>query len=192
MFTIQALKKRALFIFRLIVAILGKLCCCFKRRKNIGELPYTIAHQSPQTYWKSVSNGEKWEGWNDTPFVISVEEKIMEYRRKKTESEVVAEEKVEADFFTDMQPKVVQTRKAYVGSCDNTGVQSSNLFAVKTDEVLPPYVDELGILEDTNKCDKTEEWDTEIDIESVNSALREVKEFYSAKYGNFRYFILFF
>ncbi len=35
----------------------------------------------------------------------------MEYRRKKAESEVVAEEKVETDFFTDMQPKVVQTRK---------------------------------------------------------------------------------
>ncbi|KAM3727645.1 putative receptor-binding cancer antigen [Dirofilaria immitis] len=173
MSTIQALKKRALFVFRLVVAIFGKLCCCFRRRKNIAELPYTI-HQT-QTYFKSASNEEKWEGWNDTPFITSVEEKIIEYRRKKAESEVVAKEEIEVDYFSDMQPKVMQTLKAYIGNSDNTEVQSSNLFAVKTDEMLPPCLGELGTLEDTNTCDETEEWDNQVDIESINNILREQK-----------------
>uniref|UniRef100_A0A0R3RYS2 Receptor-binding cancer antigen expressed on SiSo cells n=1 Tax=Elaeophora elaphi TaxID=1147741 RepID=A0A0R3RYS2_9BILA len=174
MSTIQALKKRALFIFRLIVAILSRLCCCVKRRKNIGELPFTVAHQNPQTYWKSVSNDEKWKGWSDTPFVTSVEEKIVEYRRKKAESEVVSEEK-EMDFFNDMQPKVMQTRRAYIDNYQNTPIQNSNLFAVKTDEVPSSDLGELGNLEDMNLHDETEDWDNQIDIESVKNALLEQK-----------------
>ncbi|KAL3990622.1 hypothetical protein ACH3XW_32540 [Acanthocheilonema viteae] len=175
MSTIQALRKRALFVFRLITTIFSRLCCCFKRRKNIGELPYTVAHQSPQTYWKSVSNEEKWEGWSNTPFVNSVEEKIIEYRRKKAESEVVAEQRDEADFFNDMQPKVVQTRRAFIDNYCNTPIQNSNLFAVKIDEVLPSHLGELDNLEDASTYDENEVWDTQIDIESVDKALREQK-----------------
>uniref|UniRef100_A0A915PCM1 PNPLA domain-containing protein n=1 Tax=Setaria digitata TaxID=48799 RepID=A0A915PCM1_9BILA len=181
MFTIQVLKKRVLYIFRLVLVVLGRLCCCFKRRKNIGELPYTVAHQSPQTFLKSVANEEQWKGWSETPFVSSVEDKIIEYRRKKAEPEVVTEEKNETDFFNDMQPKVLQTQRqefpvtiqAYVGNVDDTEIRSSNLFAVKTDQMLPSYFGELGTLEDGNAYDETEEWDTQIDIEGVNNVLRE-------------------
>ncbi|VDN91224.1 unnamed protein product [Brugia pahangi] len=184
MCAIQTLKKRALFIFRLIIAILGRLCCCIKRRKNIGELPYTVAHQNPQIYWGSDTNKEKWEDWSDTPFVTSVEEKIIEYRRKKAESEIVVEETAETDFFNDMQPKVVQTPRAYISNYDNTPAQSSNLFAMKTDQhqLLSSNLGELGNLEDTNTHDEAEEWDTQIDIESVDNALREVREFNLSKY----------
>ncbi|CAG9535686.1 unnamed protein product [Cercopithifilaria johnstoni] len=175
MSTIQSLRKRALFIFRLIAAILNRICCCVKRRKNIGELPYTVAHQSPQTHWRSVSNEEKWEEWSGTPFVTSIEEKIIEYRRKKAESEVVAEDRDKADFFNDMQPKVVQTRRAYIDNYCNAPIQNSNLFAVKTDEVVPSHLGELGNLEDTNTYNEIEDWETHIDIESVNNALREQK-----------------
>ncbi|EJW87437.1 hypothetical protein WUBG_01650 [Wuchereria bancrofti] len=181
MCTIQTLKKRALFIFRLIVAILGRLCCCIKRRKNIGELPYTVVHQNPQTYWESGTNKEKWEGWSDTPFVTSVEEKIIEYRRKKAESEVIAEETAEMDFLMICNQKLyrLQELDAYISNHDNTPAQSSNLFAMKTDQhqLLSSHLGELGNLEDTNTYDEAEEWDTQIDIESVDNALREVKEF---------------
>ncbi|VBB33535.1 unnamed protein product [Acanthocheilonema viteae] len=123
----------------------------------------------------SVSNEEKWEGWSNTPFVNSVEEKIIEYRRKKAESEVVAEQRDEADFFNDMQPKVVQTRRAFIDNYCNTPIQNSNLFAVKIDEVLPSHLGELDNLEDASTYDENEVWDTQIDIESVDKALREQK-----------------
>uniref|UniRef100_A0A1I7VFI6 Receptor-binding cancer antigen expressed on SiSo cells n=1 Tax=Loa loa TaxID=7209 RepID=A0A1I7VFI6_LOALO len=149
MSTIQALRKRALFFFRLIIAILGRLCSCFKRRKNIGELPYTVANRNPQAYWKSALSEEQWKGWSDTPFVTSVEEKIIEYRRKKAGPE------------------------AYIGNYHNISAQSSNLFGVETDQLLPSHLNELGSLEDTNTHDEAENWDTQIDIEGVDNALRE-------------------
>ncbi|EFO21136.1 hypothetical protein LOAG_07351 [Loa loa] len=173
MSTIQALRKRALFFFRLIIAILGRLCSCFKRRKNIGELPYTVANRNPQAYWKSALSEEQWKGWSDTPFVTSVEEKIIEYRRKKAGPEVATEGEIEADFFNDMQPKVVQTPRAYIGNYHNISAQSSNLFGVETDQLLPSHLNELGSLEDTNTHDEAENWDTQIDIEGVDNALRE-------------------
>ncbi|VDM99477.1 unnamed protein product [Thelazia callipaeda] len=108
---IRVVMKRALFLFRLIGAILRRLLCCFKRKKNIGELPYTIVHQSPQTFSEKASGNGHWEGWGDSVFVTSVEEKIKEYRRKKEELETVSEENNGSDYFNDMQPKVIQTKK---------------------------------------------------------------------------------
>ncbi|VDM14002.1 unnamed protein product [Wuchereria bancrofti] len=46
---------------------------------------------------------------------------------------------------------------------------------MKTDQhqLLSSHLGELGNLEDTNTYDEAEEWDTQIDIESVDNALRE-------------------
>lgn len=49
-------------------------------------------------------------------------------------------------------------------------------------------VDEFGMLEDANTNDEIEKWDTEIDIASVNNALREVKEFYFYRIWKFQIF----
>ncbi len=44
------------------------------------------------------------------------------------------------------------------------------------------------MLEDANTNDEIEKWDTEIDIASVNNALREVKEFYFYRIWKFQIF----
>lgn len=38
---------------------------------------------------------------------------------------------------------------------------------------------ELGNLEDTDTYDEAEDWDTQIDIEGVDKALREVRDFFT-------------
>uniref|UniRef100_A0A915AHT2 Receptor-binding cancer antigen n=1 Tax=Parascaris univalens TaxID=6257 RepID=A0A915AHT2_PARUN len=169
--------RRFLFMFRFVVSCLKRVLCCLRGRKDVDSLPFTVHDNGIDSrhHFNASELENQWNSWNKDPFANVVEEKIGEYRRKKIEMLTQQETtQPEPDFFTDMQPNVRRTRKAFVGSSSgDVGTKKEDLFAFR-DEGIPfiPASNELGDLDESSAL-REDRWDTQIDVDNVDDLLKE-------------------
>ncbi|EYB91160.1 hypothetical protein Y032_0209g2088 [Ancylostoma ceylanicum] len=84
--------------------------CFMRKRENIGELPFTVVvrQSAPEDPYPSAVTSSDWDGrWDEKQ---AVEDKIEEWRRKKTESNQSPKDD-DIDFFNDMQPDIKKPKK---------------------------------------------------------------------------------
>ncbi|KHN80533.1 Receptor-binding cancer antigen [Toxocara canis] len=169
--------RKIFSLVRIILSCLKRVLCCLKRRRGSETLPFIASRDHPSARYQldPAESANQWDSWSNKPFTNVVEEKIDEYRRKKMEMMSQQENPPEEpDFFTDMQPNVKRTRKAFVGSTSGSmDAKKENLFAFKDD--LVPFTansNELGDLDET-PTNNEDSWDTHIDIDDVDDLLKE-------------------
>uniref|UniRef100_A0A9J2PTG8 Receptor-binding cancer antigen expressed on SiSo cells n=1 Tax=Ascaris lumbricoides TaxID=6252 RepID=A0A9J2PTG8_ASCLU len=172
--------RKFLSILRFVVSCLKRVLCCLRGHKGVDSLPFTVHDNGidSRRHFNTSELENQWNNWNKDPFTNVIEEKIDEYRRKKIEMLTQQETtQREPDFFTDMQPNVKRTRKAFVGSSSgDVDTKKENLFAFK-DEGIPfiPASNELGDLDESSTL-REDRWDTQIDIDDVDDLLKEQRK----------------
>jgi len=133
-------------------AVVGRVFCCFRRRRKLSSagLPTSVDVQVvPQQ--DQEESAELW-GWEEQPSaVVTVEDKIREYRQSRTRlSSDLEQPQTEEDFFTDMTPSIRRTQKLLPTPAELETLPAGGLssrLAYQTDS-LTPQVSELTELEE--------------------------------------------
>ncbi|VDK59301.1 unnamed protein product [Cylicostephanus goldi] len=102
---------RVIRLFHSILGLFKRAMCFMRKRENIGELPFTVVvrHSAPEDPYPSAVTSTGWdEHWDEKQ---AVEDKIEEWRRKKTETNQSSPTGEDIDFFNDMQPEIKKPKK---------------------------------------------------------------------------------
>ncbi|EYB91157.1 hypothetical protein Y032_0209g2088 [Ancylostoma ceylanicum] len=133
---------RVIRLFQSILGLLKRAMCFMRKRENIGELPFTVVvrQSAPEDPYPSAVTSSDWDGrWDEKQ---AVEDKIEEWRRKKTESNQSPKDD-DIDFFNDMQPDIKKPKKLVLKPkvSSQKSQENRNLFGYTDDS----NVDVVGV-----------------------------------------------
>ncbi|ETN84973.1 hypothetical protein NECAME_01535 [Necator americanus] len=152
---------RVIRLFQSILGLLKRVMCFMRKRENIGELPFTVVvrQSAPDDPYPSAVTSSDWDDrWGEKQ---AVEDKIEEWRRKKTESNQNTKSD-DIDFFNDMQPDIKKAKKIMLKPkvSSQKSEENRNLFGYMGDSnVEMPLSTQLGDLDDA----EAQAWDDDID-----------------------------
>ncbi|KAK0403788.1 hypothetical protein QR680_017122 [Steinernema hermaphroditum] len=182
--------RKIVSLLQCLVAGIRRIFTFRRKAANIGELPFTVSRSERADFSAPVpTENTTWDdGWQNASSFHeeTVSSKIEEYRRKKADEMRKKEHPAvsgEPDFFNDMQP-TIKAEKTILFKNDAkqspAANQSRNLFAFNEDSVTVPQsataeLGELNFDSHENHPGHAEAWDTEIDLDEVQSALEDQK-----------------